>query len=548
MTSCLRCAGRMRLAIIGVFSILSCVVSSQAWAQLVPYSQDFELPDIVQTDIPTLGDDGWQVFGAVWKRDLSTYLDADTDPNDLRFNYGPFPAPNNPGSPAFSLVKTTTFEGNPPQGDQEIVVFSDYNNASHGDPNDRIESLFFQEQTIGVADVGKTARFTFLAHSDGFSDISTGTSKANAFIKTLDPGAGFVTTAKFSLETTKLDPDPNNFVQMTLSLPITADRAGDLIQFGFDVWASGGTEPSAVSYDLVEFTVEDTFGSFFSDFEEGTGTVAANPEALNNAGWRVFGAVFTNPGDTLPRFVYGPFGAPNGTSNGFSSVASGQAGPSQGVQYLNTFNDYDCCGPGTTNEGHFNGTDVVDSSIFQEFLVGSSDVGRQVEFKFDATLPSDPNSAFDPNMASATFYIRTLDAATGNTTAESLIDAATLGLTDSSWTTGSVLFDITAPRVGDLIQFGLTSRASDFAPTGILLDNISFTDAAGLDGDFNNDGSVDGLDFLEWQRNPAVGDLSDWEANYGLPLTAATTAVPEPSSLMLCILSATLLTRTRRRS
>ena len=380
----------------------------------------------------------------------------------------------------------------------------------------------------------------------------------------------FFTTSKFSLETTNLDSDPNNFVQMTLSLPITNGLQGNILQFGFDNWASG-FEPSGVGYDAIQFTVEDTFGSYSSDFEAESGIVMANPEALNNDGWRIFGAVFDNATATLPRFTYGTFGAPNG-GNGFSSVASGQAGPAQGTQYLNTFSDYDCCGLGTGSpEGHGNGTDVVESSIFRELLVGSADVGRTVEFKFDATLPNS-GGAFDPSdpNTSAQFFIRTLDPNSGfATTAESILDASTLGLTDSSWTTGSVFFDINDPAfVGNLIQFGITNRSSNFADTGIFLDNVSFTDGvvATDNADFDGDGLVTGNDFLIWQSNVGLAgqtdnsngdangdgvvgdaDLTVWEGQYGTaPLGAAVAAVPEPSSLLLCVSAAGLLLRRRR--
>ena len=52
-------------------------------------------------------------------------------------------------------------------------------------------------------------------------------------------------------------------------------------------------------------------------------------------------------------------------------------------------------------------------------------------------------------------------------------------------------------------------------------------------GDFNSDGLVDGSDFLMWQSNPLVGSLSDWEANYGQPLSASAAAVPEPGPVVL---------------
>jgi hypothetical protein len=57
-----------------------------------------------------------------------------------------------------------------------------------------------------------------------------------------------------------------------------------------------------------------------------------------------------------------------------------------------------------------------------------------------------------------------------------------------------------------------------------------------IDGDFDGNGIVDGFDFLVWQINPGIGNLTDWEANYGFgatSLTAATSAVPEPSSSLL---------------
>jgi hypothetical protein len=50
-------------------------------------------------------------------------------------------------------------------------------------------------------------------------------------------------------------------------------------------------------------------------------------------------------------------------------------------------------------------------------------------------------------------------------------------------------------------------------------------------GDFDDDGDVDGRDFLLWQRNPSVGNLADWQSNHGANFTAVT-AVPEVSSFL----------------
>lgn len=56
-----------------------------------------------------------------------------------------------------------------------------------------------------------------------------------------------------------------------------------------------------------------------------------------------------------------------------------------------------------------------------------------------------------------------------------------------------------------------------------------------LAGDFDGDGDVDGHDFLVWQRNPSVGNLADWQANFGLitPQVSENMAVPEPTSILL---------------
>lgn len=71
----------------------------------------------------------------------------------------------------------------------------------------------------------------------------------------------------------------------------------------------------------------------------------------------------------------------------------------------------------------------------------------------------------------------------------------------------------------------------------------------GITGDFDNDGDVDGRDFLAWQRGDSpdslsAGDLADWQGNYGFGTLAAATAVPEPSCSAL-LLGVILLRRHR---
>jgi beta-glucanase (GH16 family) len=75
--------------------------------------------------------------------------------------------------------------------------------------------------------------------------------------------------------------------------------------------------------------------------------------------------------------------------------------------------------------------------------------------------------------------------------------------------------------------------SANFAVDNIYWDSPFTT----LAGDFDEDGDVDGHDFLAWQRDPSVGDLEDWQANYGTNSASADTmtAVPEPSGMLLIV-------------
>ncbi|MCA9236795.1 MAG: endo-1,4-beta-xylanase [Planctomycetales bacterium] len=57
-----------------------------------------------------------------------------------------------------------------------------------------------------------------------------------------------------------------------------------------------------------------------------------------------------------------------------------------------------------------------------------------------------------------------------------------------------------------------------------------------LPGDFTFDGKVDGADFLAWQRNAALGELADWQTNFGFVTGGGrSSSVPEPSGIALAV-------------
>jgi hypothetical protein len=200
----------------------------------------------------------------------------------------------------------------------------------------------------------------------------------------------------------------------------------------------------------------------------------SDPAALSNVGWTGAGLVFANPPETF-KFFYGNFPAPNG-GPGFSAVAlgEGQAGPSD--QYINVYSDYNCCSPG---EGHQNGTDIVESRVFQEQLIGVQDVGSTWAFQFDVKAPSSLGcgtsaAAVTGFLAKCQAFIRTLDP-NNNFNTTNLITYNSTNANNSAWSTQVLSLVINPSLAGQILQFGFDSRSSNYQNTGVYYDNISFS-------------------------------------------------------------------------
>lgn len=98
---------------------------------------------------------------------------------------------------------------------------------------------------------------------------------------------------------------------------------------------------------------------------------------------------------------------------------------------------------------------------------------------------------------------------------------------------------------------GIAISTNGDAPGRYQIDNLRvITEIVSIPGDFNQDGNVDGRDFLVWQRDTSVGNLSDWQDNYGsqslMSITALTESVPEPASLLSLLLGGVCLTMRRK--
>uniref|UniRef100_A0A832I489 Uncharacterized protein n=1 Tax=Eiseniibacteriota bacterium TaxID=2212470 RepID=A0A832I489_UNCEI len=201
--------------------------------------------------------------------------------------------------------------------------------------------------------------------------------------------------------------------------------------------------PAASRADLASYT---------QNFEA---LVQADPAALANDNWKVFGNVFTPTFGYL--YGYGVFPAPNGTP-GFCSVAAGQGGPTQGAQQIVVYSDYN-------NGDHANGN-LIEANVFQEQTVGAANVGQAWIFSFDAKL----GDLVPPTTALA--FIKTLNPAAGYATTN-FLTLATHTL-PTTWGTYSIAINIDASLVGQILQFGFASTATNYTPSGVLYDNISF--------------------------------------------------------------------------
>jgi hypothetical protein len=108
----------------------------------------------------------------------------------------------------------------------------------------------------------------------------------------------------------------------------------------------------------------------------------------------------------------------------------------------------------------------------------------------------------------------------------------------------------------DWIEFLFFNTQSEVGfDTDFFIRSIEITGGAATeDADFDNDGDVDGRDFLVWQRggspNPlSASDLALWQTQYGTEPLIATVSIPEPTCIALLVMSSgTLFSRLGRRN
>jgi hypothetical protein len=292
---------------------------------------------------------------------------------------------------------------------------------------------------------------------------------------------------------------------------------------------------------------------------------------------------FSNSGEGQTTFdyrVYGP-GVPatDHGPNGFrATVETSSTTPfnnyspvlDAGVTFADTYPANHPQGPeGTTNRGV--NTDLVDPTQNDGELYRAAFPSVPVPPEQQALYPGTQTNQTMPGamgMAWRQVEIKKV----GNIVTWSVLNSALPGGTALLATVDLSLLKVPATS-GNNIMFGhmdpITGLSShpDFADLSFtLIDNIKVTalPVVADDADFDNDGDVDGQDFLTWQRGQGAGtnatgdangdgqvnaaDLGIWKTKFGPGAAAgAAGAVPEPAAWALALLAAVGLIATNCR-
>ncbi len=209
--------------------------------------------------------------------------------------------------------------------------------------------------------------------------------------------------------------------------------------------------------------------NYFDDFESYT---TPADMGLLGGGWKVGALVWADNARTAYVYDYFTFDASNGTPAFASARSTNEDGNLGGCnnQYLNAYSDYN-------NVDHAAGR-YIDAYLFQEQTITASDIGTYT-FSFDHRLT--PEAGFTPDISSPDLvelraFVQVLNPATGfSTTYFDSYDTSTA----ADWThSNSLSIAIDPTWENQLVRWGFNSYATNYAPTGVWYDNISFAQTA----------------------------------------------------------------------
>jgi hypothetical protein len=160
------------------------------------------------------------------------------------------------------------------------------------------------------------------------------------------------------------------------------------------------------------------------------------------------------------------------------------------------------------------------------FVFGTTE--STTDARWVMALGTDPNG--NPTVSVQGGGTATLPSAgLGYHTFELKVDPTVSSLATVSINGVEVLTDQSSvPAEGNKPRFIYFGSWSNFAVGGGRYSEVEFEILSPYPpGDFDEDGDVDGEDFLLWQIDPGVGPLSDWETHYGtVPPGPARASVP----------------------
>ncbi len=402
--------------------------------------------------------------------------------------------------PAATVILTT-----PMQFDNLTVV-----NNSTG----FMRALYGTEPTIAAGDVLEVAGTTTL---DRFLIVDGGTFRT-----------GFLSNYE------NLDLRSGNFHLTADDFLVTAGGAGPVFTIG-----------DAVTMTVDE-SIEITAGNRLVIASGEVASNGASGTSLNNSGdldviegIATFAGTATNSGDinAIDSVLNFPAGLTNnGQLNLINTTVNGSVSNSATVAVagLGTF------AGDVTGSGDFTGSGTA---VFAAELAPGDSLAR-INFAGDVTL--EPTSTLAIEIAGLTagseFDQLSIagDLNLGGDLIVSLLGGFTLGTSMEF-----VIAEIDGTLTGTFAGLADGALVGNFGGTDLFIDydggdgNDVALFTAGLPGDFDNDGDVDGADFLVWQRDPNVGLLTDWQTNYGTtaPLAVAATTVPEPHSVLAILLA-----------
>lgn len=136
---------------------------------------------------------------------------------------------------------------------------------------------------------------------------------------------------------------------------------------------------------------------------------------------------------------------------GFSAIATGEGGAAQGLQYLNTYSDYN-------NRDHALGR-VIEANVFQEQVISAGDLGTSQFGPGGQTRTMAFFKVLDPSANYALVAFPTLETTSASTT---------------DWASGALNITIDNAWSGHILQFGFLSTATLDQPSGVFYDNINF--------------------------------------------------------------------------